>query len=165
VGARGLVSGRTAQTAFTDTDPPAQPLPYSQTFSALPHSGVGANLYPAGWQGWSVGSSASAAFRTNAPLADVLLNPNSHAGTTTGGVNNYNAKIGILATGSLDPALALAIATTGYTNITIAFDIMTIRNPYDGTSNTRINQVDLQYRVGTSGSFASVSGLANGVYE
>src|SRR6185369_7519518 len=35
----------------------------------------------------------------------------------------------------------------------------------NGSTNTRINQIDLQYRIGTIGSFLSVSGNANGVYE
>lgn len=165
VGARGLTSGRTAQTSFTDTDPVAQSLPYSQDFAALPHTGAGSSTYPAGWQGWSVGSTSSTSFKTNAPLADLSLSTNGHAGTTTGGVLNYNGKIGILPSGSIDPSLALAINTTGYTSITVNFDIMTIRNPHDGSGNTRINQADLQYRIGTTGSFTSVSGLANGIYQ
>src|SRR5438045_9675293 len=42
---------------------------------------------------------------------------------------------------------------------------MTIRNPYDGSSNTRINQVDAQYRVGGSGNFTSLSAAVNGIYQ
>ena len=41
---------------------------------------------------------------------------------------------------------------------------MTIRNPFD-VSNTRINQVDLQYRVGTTGAFTSVTAISNGLYQ
>jgi hypothetical protein len=166
VGAKGLTSGRTAQTAFTDTDPTPQTIPYSQDFSALPHSGTGSTTYPAGWQGWQLSTSGSStSFRTSAATGDLPLNPGSSASTTTGGVHNYNGKIGILATGSSDPSLALAINTSGHSNVTMSFDIMTIRNAYDGGSNTRISQVDLQYRVGTTGSFTSVSGLANGIYQ
>ena len=148
--------------AWAQTNPTTQSLPYSQDFSGLAHSST---TYPAGWQGWTLAGSSSTSFRTNAPTADEALLASSSASTTTGGVHNYNGKIGILASGSTDPAIVLAINTTGHSNITVAFDIMTIRNPYNGTTNTRINQVDLQYRVGTSGSFASVSGNANGIYE
>jgi hypothetical protein len=166
VGAKGLTSARTAQTAFTDTDPTPQTIPYSQDFSALPHSGAGSTTYPAGWQGWQLSSSGSTtSFRTSAATGDLPLNAGSSASTTTGGVHNYSGKIGILATGSSDPSLALAINTTGHSNVTMSFDIMTIRNAYDGGSNTRIGQVDLQYRVGTTGSFTSVSGLTNGIYQ
>ncbi|MDZ7366568.1 MAG: hypothetical protein ONB43_11950 [candidate division KSB1 bacterium] len=151
-----------AQGTQAQTNPTAQSLPYSQDFSSLAHSST---TYPAGWQGWTVGGSSSTSFRTNAPTADEALLASSSASTTTGGVHNYNGKIGILASGSTDPALVLVINTTGHSNVTVAFDIMTIRNPYNGTTNTRINQVDLQYRVGTSGAFTSVSGNANGIYE
>jgi hypothetical protein len=164
--AKGGSSGWTAQTAFTDSDPTPQPIPYSQDFSALPHSGVGSTTYPAGWQGWQLSTSgASTSFRTSAATGDLTMNAGSSASTTTGGVHNYNGKIGFLATGSSDPSLTLAINTTGNSNVTMSFDIMTIRNPYDGGSNTRISQVDLQYRVGTTGLFTSVSGLANGIYQ
>ena len=36
---------------------------------------------------------------------------------------------------------------------------MTIRNPYDGGANTRINEVTLQYRIGTSGTWTSLTGI------
>jgi hypothetical protein len=166
VGAKGLTSGRTAQSAFTDTDPTPQTIPYSQDFSALPSGGVGSTTYPTGWQGWQLSTSGSStSFRTSTATGDLPLNAGSSASTTTGGVHNYNGKIGILATGSSDPSLALSINTTGHSNVTMSFDIMTIRNAYDGSSNTRISQVDLQYRVGTTGSFTSVSGLTNGIYQ
>jgi len=163
--ATGESSGWTAQTSLQDaeTQPPAQAIPYTQTFSGLI---PGSTTYPAGWQGWRLATGSSVAFRTNAATGDEALIPNSSASTTATGVHNYNGKVGILAGGATtDPALALAVKTTGYSNITISFDIMTLRNPYDGSSNTRINQVDLQYRVGTSGTFTSVSGLANGIYQ
>ena len=166
VGAKGLTSGRTAQSAFTDTDPTPQPIPYSQDFSALPPGGAGSTTYPTGWQGWQLSTSGSStSFRTSTATGDLPLNAGSSASTATGGVHNYNGKIGILATGSSDPSLALSINTTGHSNVTMSFDIMTIRNAYDGGSNTRISQVDLQYRVGTTGSFTSVSGLTNGIYQ
>jgi hypothetical protein len=166
VGAKGLTSGRTAQTAFTDTDPTPQTIPYSQDFSALPYSGAGSTTYPPGWQGWQLSSSGSStSFRTSPATGDLGLIAGSSASTATGGIHNYNGKTGILATGSSDPSLALAVNTTGQSNLTMSFDIMTIRNPYDGGSNTRIIQVDLQYRVGTTGSFTSVSGLTNGIYQ
>jgi hypothetical protein len=166
VGAKGLTSGWTAQTAFTDTDPTPQTIPYSQDFSALPHSGDGSTTYPPGWQGWQLlTSGSSTSFRTSAPTGDLGLIAGSSASTATGGVHNYNGKTGVLATGSSDPSLALAVNTTGQSNLTMSFDIMTIRNPYDGGSNTRIAQVDLQYRVGTIGSFTSLSSLTNGIYQ
>ncbi len=150
--------GFSLMTAFAwgQTNPTAQNLPYSQNFASLT---AASTTYPAGWQGWQLGTSATTAFRTNAPTADLALNGSSTAATTTGGVHNYNGKIGILQSGSVDPALALAINTTAQNNIRITYDVMTIRNPYDGTTNTRINEVTLQYRVGTSGTFTSLTGI------
>src|SRR5262249_21627806 len=52
--------------------------------------------------------------------------------------------------------LALAIRTTGLTGVTVDYDIMTIRNPFDGTSNTRINESSMQFRVGTSGTWTTL---------
>lgn len=146
----------TGFSASGQTNPAAQTLPYSQDFSGLTHVST---TYPAGWQGWDVGTSASSSFRTNAPTANRAITASSSANTTSGGVHNYNGKIGILASGSVDPALALAISTTGLSGIKVSYDIMTIRNPYDGSSNTRINEATLQYRVGTSGAFTSLTGI------
>ncbi|HXU09427.1 MAG TPA: kelch repeat-containing protein, partial [Blastocatellia bacterium] len=168
--AAGQSSGYTAQTSFTDagpTSPAAQAIPYLQDFSTLPHTGIGSSNYPAGWQGWTLATASSTSFRTNSPVADETLIAGSSASTSVGGVHNYNGKVGFLGTGSsgTDPSVCLAINTTGAANIVVSFDIMTIRNPYNGSTNTRINQIDLQYRIGTIGSFLSVSGNANGVYE
>ncbi|MER3522950.1 MAG: hypothetical protein C4326_02510 [Ignavibacteria bacterium] len=149
-------------TGWAQTNPTPQVLPYVQDFSALAHSSA---TYPDGWQGWKVGSASSVAFPTATAISDQALTANSSASSTAGGVHNFNGKIGMLASGSIDPTIALSISTTGYTGIMLKFDVMTIRNPYNGTTNTRINEVALQYRVGTSGSFASVSGNADGVYQ
>jgi hypothetical protein len=146
------------------TNPSAQSLPYSQNFTALVATST---TYPVGWQGWNLATTgSSAAFRTIAPPAssDLALTASSTAATNSGGIHNFNGKIGILGSGTVDPALCLAIITTGVSNVQVNFDVMTIRNPTD-VSNTRINQVDLQYRVGTTGAFTSVSALVNGIYQ
>ncbi|MDZ4121049.1 MAG: hypothetical protein U1C33_01415, partial [Candidatus Cloacimonadaceae bacterium] len=52
--------------------------------------------------------------------------------------------------------LALALNTSGKQNVTVVYDVMTIRNPYDGSSNNRFNEVTLQYRIGTAGSFTTI---------
>lgn len=149
-------------TGWAQTNPTPQALPHLQDFSSLAHSST---AYPDGWQGWKVGSASSATFPTAAASGDLALTASSSASSTTGGVHNFNGKIGMLASGSSDPAIALSISTMGHTGIMIEFDVMTIRNPYNGTTNTRINEVDLQYRVGTSGTFTSVSGNVDGVYQ
>jgi hypothetical protein len=148
---------------YSQTNPTAQTLPYTQDFSALVASST---VYPSGWQGWNLSATgSSAAFRTSAPLSDFTLTPSSTAASVTDGIHNYSGKIGFLPSTTADPALCLAINTTGKFNVLVSFDMMTIRNPFISVTNTRINQVDLQYRVGTSGVFTSVSAATNGIYQ
>ncbi len=46
-----------------------------------------------------------------------------------------------------------------HTSVSVTYDVMTIRNPYDSASNTKINEVTLQLRLGTSGSFTTLAGI------
>ena len=139
--------------AWGQTNPTPQTLPYSMDFSGLAHS---ATAYPSGWQGWTLSTSPGSAFVMTAPTADRNLTASSTANTTSGNAHNYNGKIGFLNTSSLDIGLVLALNTIDKDNIQVVYDIMTIRNPYNGGSNTRINEVILQYRIGTSGDFKNV---------
>jgi len=147
----------TVQHAISQTVPAAQSIPYSQDFSTLVAS---SSVYPAGWQGWQLNATGPTTFfRTTAPTANLNLTAGSTAATTAGGVHNYNGKIGILSSGTNDPALGLVVNTTGKINIVVTFDIATIRNLYNGSSETRRNNVELQYRVGnTNGAFTSLTG-------
>jgi hypothetical protein len=140
--------------AFAQTQPSPQPLPYQQTFDALPSSST---TYPDGWQGWTLSGSPSATFNTATPASDKALITGT-ASSTTNGVYNYNGKLGFLNSGSVDNSIVLALNTSGQVNIAVQYDVMTLRNPYDGTSNTRINEVILQYRIGNTGSFTNISG-------
>jgi hypothetical protein len=143
-------------TASGQTIPTAQNLPYSQNFDDLPHS---SSTYPPGWQGWHLGTNPSTPtdFSTDPPQSDATLTANSTASTISGGVHNYNGKIGFLPTSSTNPALCLVINTSGFRRIIMTYDIMTIRNPYGG-SNTRINKAALQYRAsGDLGTFITTS--------
>jgi hypothetical protein len=137
------------------TQPAPQVLPYQQNFDALAHSST---VYPAGWQGWALAGSPSGSFNTAAPAGDKALIANGSASSTTNGAYNYNGKLGFLNSGSADNSLVLAITTSGQLNISVSYDLMTLRNPYDGGSNTRINEVTLQYRIGNGGAFTNVPG-------
>lgn len=139
------------------SNPVEQNLTYSENFSALAATST---AYPAGIQGWKIGTSATGTVRLTAATADQSMFASGDASFSTGGIYNYNGKIGILSSGSIDPSLCFAINTTGLNGITVSFDVMTIRNPYDGTANTRIDETTLQYRVGTTGNFTAVSGFA-----
>jgi hypothetical protein len=140
--------------AYAQTQPSPQSLPYQQQFDALAPTST---TYPDGWQGWTLSGSPSAVFNTATPSADKTLATGT-ASSTTNGVYNYNGKLGFLNSGSADNGLVLALNTSGQLNIAVQYDVMTLRNPYDGTSNTRINEVILQYRIGSTGSFTNITG-------
>lgn len=139
------------------TNPGARPLPYQQDFDALPSS---ATTYPDGWQGWLLAGSPSGNFNTAAPSGDKPLIANGSASSTANGVYNYTGKLGFLNSGSVDNALVLSVNTGGQQNVQLSYDVMTIRNPYDGNSNTRINEVVVQYRIGDTGSFINIGETA-----
>lgn len=141
---------------WAQTNPAAQPLPYSQDFNSLAHTST---TYPAGWQGWTIFTNLGSSFNTAGPTADRTLTASSTAVTTSGNVHNYNGKIGYLNSSSLDLTIVLSLNTTGKENVQASYNIMTIRNPYDGSSNTRINEVTLQYRIGTTGAFTTLTGV------
>ncbi len=146
-----IVSNLKAQTV-----PAAQAIPYTQDFAGLLSSST---TYPSGWQGWQVGTTSSSSFRTTAPTANSLLLASSTAATTTGGIHNYNGKLGILSSSSIDVGLGLVVNTTGKVNVVVTFDVATIRNLFNGGTETRRNNVELQYRVGnTNGTFTSLTG-------
>ncbi len=142
---------------LAQSNPMPQALPYQQDFSALPHT---ATAFPDGWMGWVLSGAPSGNFNVLPATADKALAANSSASSTTNGVLNYNGKAGFLNSGTVDNALALSLNTTGNTGVNVLFRVMTIRNPYDSAANTRINEVALQYRVGESGNFTTLTTTA-----
>jgi len=136
------------------TMPIAQALPYSQDFSSL--TGV-TPVYPAGWQAWQIAASTpSSTGRITPPASDKAIVVGTAASTSSGGYD-FNGKIGFLSVASADIALCLAVNTTGFSNIKVEFDVMTIRNLFNGTTENRVNGLVLQYRVGTTGDFTIIS--------
>lgn len=138
------------------TIPSPQLLPYAQNFNFWAHSST---LYPVGWNGWAVSTAPSSVFITAAPISDRVLIASSSASTNTGNIHNYNGKIGMLNTGSLDLALVLCLNTSSKRNVLLQYDAMTIRNPYDSASNTRIRELTVQYRTDTLGAFSTLKGV------
>jgi predicted extracellular nuclease len=147
-----LVSG----CVHAQTIPSPQFLPYAQNFNLWAHSST---LYPVGWNGWAVSTAPSSVFNTAAPISDRVLIASSSASTNTGNIHNYNGKIGMLNTGSLDLALVLCLNTSSKKNILLQYDAMTIRNPYDSAANTRIRELTVQYRTDTLGAFSTLKGV------
>ena len=136
------------------TAPIAQELPFAQNFTTLDAASA---TYPAGFQGWTASTAPGSSFNTTATLvADRALVASSTATTSSGNFHNYNGKIGFLNTGSLDLTIGFAFKTVGKSGIAVEYDAMVIRNPYNGTSNSRINELVLQYRVGTADAFITL---------
>lgn len=145
----------TASVFAQGTPPAPQDLPFSEDFSTLDAASAS---YPAGFQGWTATTAPGSTFNSAAAVvADRPLVASSTAATTSGNFHNYNGKIGFLNTGSLDLTLGFAFKTLGKSGITVEYDAMAVRNPYNGTSNTRINEFVLQYRVGTTDAFNTLS--------
>nr|MBA3899586.1 hypothetical protein [Bacteroidota bacterium] len=143
--------------ANAQTNPTPQTLPYSQDFNGLLHSST---VFPNGWQGWVLGGGVSTIYKTTPATANEALVANGGANSAAGAIYNFNEKIGFLPSGTKDPALALSIETLCKKDITVIYNVMVMRDPFNGTTNTRINEVSLQYRVGTSGNFTNLTGIS-----
>ena len=153
---------------LAQTQPIAQNIPYTQNFDTLLATDTS---YPPGFQGWSVSTTTiptPSNYNTGPALvADRLLIANSTAATTSGNIHNYtetkpsgtDGRIGFLTTGSLDLSIGFAFVTTEKKGISVQYDAMVIRNPKDAT-NTRINEMSLQYRVGTLDAFTTIPSTA-----
>ena len=132
------------------TNPTAQSLPYTQNFSTFTGS---TTTYPAGIQGWTIAGSLSTNYLTTAPNGDFTLVGGSNA-STTAGVYDMNSKIGLICTGSTLRGICLSIVTTSKTNITLSY----LAGTQAQISAGRINEIGVQYRVGTSGTFTNIAG-------
>lgn len=136
-------------------EPVEQAIPCTWDFSTWDASSTN---YPPGVIGWKIKGGASTNFSVVPASTDPSPIAPSDASKTTGGLHNYAGKLGILDTSSGGYSLACAVSTTGKTSVTVEYDMMTLRNPYASTNNTRINACTLQYRIGTTGNF-TLTGL------
>ncbi|MEO8513342.1 MAG: T9SS type A sorting domain-containing protein [Ignavibacteria bacterium] len=136
------------------TSPSAQQVPYFADFSSLSHT---TTSYSSGWQGWKVSTATSGMFNLSAPSANTSLIASGYASGSVKGVYNYKGKLGFLNAADGDYSLVLSLNTTTNSNIVVEYAVMTLRNPYNGTTNNRISGLELQYRVGTTGNFKSVN--------
>jgi hypothetical protein len=145
-----------ATNVFSQTQPAAQSIPYATDLGSLSHAST---TYPAGWRGWAVSASPSGSFATGSPIGDQALIASSSASNATLGVHNYNGKLGLLSGTGVNPGLVLAVNTTGAVDVEVQYTVGTLRDPFNGTTNTRIGSITLQYRVGASGAFTTLSGV------
>lgn len=148
------------------TFPLPQDLPYTQNFNSLTPTST---TYPVGFKGWNTTTTApGSSYNTNPiPVEDKPLvtgaSASSTAATTSGNIHNYDGKIGFLNNGSSDLTIAFAFDATDQKAIQVQYDAMTIRNPYSvppTTTNTRINEMILQYRINNNSPFVSLLSTA-----
>ncbi|QLC67721.1 T9SS type A sorting domain-containing protein [Flavobacterium sp. LPB0248] len=138
-------------------------LPIREEFNDL--NGGTSVVYPIGFQGWTAGNTNGSGVTdyvtSGVIIADKPLTAGGKANSGTGNVYNYDGKIGFLNSGSNDYAIGLAFSTEQKASIEIQYDALVIRNPYGtvsgSTTSSRINEFALQYRVGTTADFVTLS--------
>ncbi len=91
------------------------------------------------------------------PVVDVIANQSNPNTQATGGVAEFdgiaNPTIALQGSGTADaPNIVLYLNTSGFQNITVAYNVRDI----DGSADHAIQAVALQYRVGNSGDFINV---------
>ena len=145
-----ILAGLLPFAASAQTNPVAQPLPYSQDFSAF--NGT-VTTYPIGLQGWTITGSTAATFPLVAAASDQALVAGVNS-LTSAFVGDMNGKIGFLCTGANIKTIVLSVNTSSNTAIAVSYIAATQRQE----SGARIGAIGLQYRVGVSGTFTNVTG-------
>ncbi|WDF62647.1 T9SS-dependent choice-of-anchor J family protein [Flavobacterium sp. KACC 22763] len=145
------------------TMPAPQDVPYLQDFNLLPVTSTSYSDIP-GFQGWNASTPTSSTLPTPSSFtttttSDKTMATGGSATSSGGNIYNFNQKIGFLNAGSyLDQSIVLALNTNNDTGVQVEYNVLVIRNPYvSGTSNSRINELALQYRVGETGNFITLS--------
>ncbi len=146
--------------SWGQTNPTAQNLPYSQNFGTNTFTTVPTGM--AVWNGINGGSvNTQALAEASAPTGNATLTAQTSV-TATGGSFGYSAtsngrfyiQTSSNATNGVNQ-IALAIVTSGLTDITVAYDVEII------SAQPRTVGIVMQYRTGTSGSWTTVSGTGN----
>jgi hypothetical protein len=151
-----LFTGKEVFAQFPHPSP--QTLPYVENFNTSLATAT-TTTYPSGWRAYKLASAApSSGGRTANPTADIAaLTASGTAGSSGSGAYNFTGKLGWLSTASFDAGMVLSLTTTGSSGVKLNFDLMTIRNPYDGSTNTYLEAVVLMYRTDTTAAFTTIS--------
>jgi hypothetical protein len=145
-----------ATTGWGQSNPTAQSLPYSVNFGTTTFTTLPAGV--AAWNGVSGGSASTQALaEASTPTGNATI-ATATASTTTGGVFGYavsgDAKLYIQTSGNASNGAsqaAIAINTTGLTSIVLSYTVDSIN------AGAAIVGIVAQYRVGTSGSWTTIS--------
>ena len=142
------------------TNPTPQALPYSQNFGTTTFTAMPSGM--AAWSGISgAGVTTQALAEASVPNANATLTATSTiqtAGGTYGFATSSNGRPYIQTSSNTSSGanqLALAIITTGKTNIVVAYDVEII------SAQPRTVGIVMQYRIGTSGTWTTVTGTGN----
>ncbi len=133
------------------SNPTAVTVPYTQNFSTFYGSSV---AYPTGFQGWTVPGTLSTTVLTAAPSGNQFLYAGQDNSTTNPFIGDLVQKIGLLSGSSNVLSLCLAVNTSGVTGVQLIYTIET----QGQTAGGFIDEMDLQYRIGTSGVFTTIAG-------
>jgi len=150
-----------AAPCLAQTNPTALNLPVSQGWGAAGFTSMPSGF--AAWGGLSGGSITSQVLaEASAPTTDATVSSSAPTNGGTGGCYGYavsgNARFGILtSSNALNGVcqLAMAINTVGQSNITLTYDLI------NAIANTRVVGAVCQYRVGTGGSWTTLTGTGN----
>ena len=135
------------------SNPAAQTLPYTQIFSTFDGS---MSAYPPGFQGWNIPGTLSNTVITTTPASNKALFSGQTNASVSPFIGDMVGKIGMLSGSSSVEALCLAVNTSSVAsgNVQLIYTIAT----QGQTAGGFIDEVDLQYRIGTSGSFTTITG-------
>ncbi|MFY9224323.1 MAG: Calx-beta domain-containing protein [Blastocatellia bacterium] len=145
---------------------PAQTLPFSQNWSntGLITTDDNWNNVPGivGYRGddltANTGTDPQTILGEGTPVIDVIANQSNPNGLATGGVAEFdgiaNPSVALQGSGTADaPSIIIAVNTTGFNNINVAYNLRDL----DGSADNAVQQVALQYRVGTTGNFTNLA--------
>jgi len=148
------------QISFAQTNPVPQSLPYTQDFGTTTFASMPDGM--ASWNGINGGSTSSLLLaETSSPLDNATITAQSGA-TSTGGsfgfMNSSNGRFYIQTSGNATNGAnqaVLSIITSGLSDISINYDIEIIN------AQPRTVGIVMQYRLGESGTWTTVSGINN----
>ncbi len=143
------------------TNPSARAIPFTENFNGM---AAGTTL-PSGFGAWlNPYKSTKVLAEASAPTVDAPIVAASTVQSSGASVYNYNTPAGTptnsrpyiqvssnVSNGS--DILVAALNTSGYNDVTVAYDVEMINQ-----AASRVSGMSLQYRVGTSGSWTTVSG-------
>lgn len=138
------------------------PTPHNLGSSNFSFTGFGVGTtttYPTSMQGHGFSSERTSANKTDVASSNIALSANSTAFTTSSIRNEVASGISLLSSGSANfGTIVVALDATNRQDITLGWTCAEMSPNGTNGNGDRQNAIELQYRVGTSGSWTAVSG-------